>query len=355
MPRHDHRRFQGFTLVEVLTVITIIGLLIALLLPAVNSAREAARVAQCKNNLKQIGLAGQQHLSKQGYFPTSGWGYQWTGDPDMGFGLKQPGGWMYSLLPYLELEPLYEMGAGLPTVEKRKALAKQREVVVSTFYCPTRRRAIALPFREGALNADNPAVLAKTDYAANGGTLLLVGNATTDPNCPNTFPNCQWSRCPPNVGSPCNWDDALKYLLDWRTNKFDGISGELTEVHAEHVKDGMGCTIFAGEKYLMPDHYQSGASCVDNNSPYQGNDWDLNRWVTTLDGNGKVTNADARRPMQDTPGFEDCSNRFGSSHAVRFNVVMCDGSVRSISYQVDLQIYSWLGNRRDQRAVPDVY
>ena len=103
------RNAAAFTLVELLVVIAIIGILVALLLPAVQSAREAARRTECRNHLKQLALGCLLHEEANGFFPSGGWRYDWAGEPDRGFGEKQPGAWTYSVMPYLELNTLHAL------------------------------------------------------------------------------------------------------------------------------------------------------------------------------------------------------------------------------------------------------
>ena len=132
MRKPDARISEGFTLVELLVVITIIGILIALLLPAVQAAREAARMTQCRNQLKQLALGCLNHESTYKRLPTNGWGYGWSGDADLGTDRHQPGGWIFNVLPYIEQQALHEMGAGLPQAQKYAAHLQRNATPLAT-------------------------------------------------------------------------------------------------------------------------------------------------------------------------------------------------------------------------------
>jgi len=178
--RNLRRKHPAFTLVELLVAIAIIGILVAMLLPAVNAAREAARRTQCINHLKQIGLAFLNHDSTHGHFPTGGWSYAWAGDPDRGFGEEQTGSWPYNLLPYIEQQALHDMGSdGQPdviTAGQKRGAALATTMPLAVFHCPSRRSAKNYPGywklespTSGPRNATNTQLIAKTDYAACAG------------------------------------------------------------------------------------------------------------------------------------------------------------------------------------------
>ena len=166
-----------------MVVIAIIGILIALLLPAIQAAREAARRMQCKNNLKQIGTAVSSHVSEQGYFPAGGWGWQWSGDPDRGYGPRQPGGWLYNILPFTELKPVHDYGKN----GSQAGRTQTAQTPVVFFCCPSRRVAILYPYGGSSpisnitLKNDGSDVVAKADYAANGGDNFAAGNYVSGP------------------------------------------------------------------------------------------------------------------------------------------------------------------------------
>lgn len=337
----------GFTLVELLVVIAIIGILVGLLLPAVQSAREAARQTQCKNNLKNVALAALNHESALGYFPASGWGFKWTGDPDKGYGASQPGGWAYDLLGYAEGTNLRDIGKGLSGTNsgpKYEALGVAKSIVFPLLYCPSRRPAVGYPAKETSYNGALPALIAKTDYAINGGTQAEILGTGPAIDCLNTYPDC-------------SWDNAAETAL---AENFDGISTYRSEVKISQITDGTTNTIMVAEKYMNPNQYDTGSGCADNNSIFQGNDWDTNRWIVGIaDGARRGgpaiddTKRTQRMPRQDTPGFENCTRRLGSVHSAGFYTSLCDGSVRLITYDVDEWVYYSYGSRNDGRIASE--
>ena len=188
---------RGFTLVELLVVIAIIGILVALLLPAVQSAREAARRTECKNKLKQIGVAALLHVDSAKYFPSGGWAKEWTGDPNRGFGKKQPGSWQYNILPFMEEQATHDIGRGLSGTQLKTALARMIATPQPAFGCPSRRQAIAYPHNWVSTfncNLSLAPEVAKSDYAANTGDSQLHAG---DPpiNIPSTYQQGRWQFC----------------------------------------------------------------------------------------------------------------------------------------------------------------
>jgi prepilin-type N-terminal cleavage/methylation domain-containing protein len=329
--RRSVARNRGFTLVELLVVIAIIGILIGLLLPAVQAAREAARRTQCVNNLKQLGLAAHNHHDAQKHLPTGGWSWLWVGDPDRGFGSTQPGGWGFTLLPYIEQNPLFQITAGLDAAAKRNAQAQRLGTSLAGYYCPSRRPALAYPWMVGAFNnASKPrtgALLARTDYAANAGNLGIYETEN-----------------PSNLKS---YDAELANgLVTAAQAKFTGVIYKYSETGFQQVKDGTSNTYLIGERNLNPDGYETGRNSDDDQGCYIGNDRDVNRWTWQNPNNLQQ----GYQPVRDTPGAEFVAN-FGSAHTNTWNVAMCDGSVRNISYTIDLTNHSRFGGRDDGQPV----
>jgi prepilin-type N-terminal cleavage/methylation domain-containing protein/prepilin-type processing-associated H-X9-DG protein len=327
---------RGFTLVELLVVIAIIGILIALLLPAIQSAREMARRATCTNHLKQLSLACVLHENTNRFYPSSGWGWGWVGDPDRGFGITQPGSWTYNVLPYLELKQLRDLGKGQSDAEKRIALNKLLRIPLEVMHCPTRRAAklYGAPYFSTwvAINAaDNPAgdlFNAKTDYAGNCGDREGL-----------------WNTFPMSIA------EAVSFK-SWRNPAtMDGVLFQRSEIKIKHVIDGTSHTLMIGEKYMNPDWYHSGMDDGDNENLYAGYDIDSLR-TANID---PVYQDDSILYMRDRRGLW-ADYGFGSAHSSGSNFAFCDGSIRSISYGIDHRYYRCLGGRADRRAVPaDAY
>jgi prepilin-type N-terminal cleavage/methylation domain-containing protein/prepilin-type processing-associated H-X9-DG protein len=331
------RSLHGFTLVELLVVITIIGILIALLLPAVQAAREAARRIQCSNNLKQLGLAMHNHHQAHGFFAGGGWGWNWVGDPDRGTGKGQPGGWGYTLLPYLEQDALYQLGRdGKPDEQTVSQLAGGTQLVetpLAMYQCPSRRRAVAFAYEWNstgkfqAYGANATAKVARMDYAACAG----------DQYQPWVIPGP--STLAEGINPSYAWPDMAG--TSSTTAPATGIAYLRSEICVADIRDGTSNTYMIGEKYLNPDSYYNGKDPADNESMYGGYNNDNHRVAHYSPANNT-----AWYPMRDQAGLMN-EHTFGSAHAGAMNMTFCDGSVRTISYSIDRETHRRLGNRRD--------
>lgn len=318
-------RRLGFTLVELLVVIAIIGVLVALLLPAVQAAREAARRMQCHNHLKQMALAALIHEERQGYLPTGGWGWMWTGDPDRGLGANQPAGWNYSLLPYIEQQAVYELGAdGDPatiTTKQRDGALVRDQTPIAVFACPSRRANKIYPRPKGmtytnGLRVDKAGIL---DYAANAGDTQPL-----------------WQSGPGSI------NDVVNNTFNFGTTQNNtGISYARSEITIGNIVDGTTNTYMLGERSLMPEDYASGNNTADDFGMYEGCAHDTYRWCYP-DTNYV--------PSQDRPGVNRYS-AFGGPHAGGCGFALCDGSVRSINFSIDPITHGRLGNRKDGQVV----
>src|SRR3954471_14402881 len=204
----------GFTLVELLVVIAIIGILVAFLLPAVQAAREASRRSQCQNNLKQIGVAVQNHHDARRAFPMGRNGID-----------QKAVSWAFFLLPYLEETAIYNSWDPNVRVDDDKNSSAMR-TPIETYACPSRRRAAA--DRNFDNNNKPPVVLGAgtlADYSANAGIQLMTG-MTSQEGSGGVFGG--YSRI---VAGPI----------------FSG-----SHISARQVEDGLSKTIAIGERHLPP-------------------------------------------------------------------------------------------------------
>lgn len=290
---------EAFTLIEVLVVIAIIGLLIALILPAVQSAREASRRTQCKNNLKQIGLAFQLHDEQWKILPTAGgdWGTPPTyisGQPATG--ARQRAGWGFQILPYIEGQAVWNGGAA--TTDN----ARQRVAVgalFAVFFCPSRRSPTTYTYCDLYISqaADDYVTHALCDYASN------------------------------NLG---DGDGAI------RSSNFGPPLG------IKDITDGTSTTLLVAEKRL--NRFWTGqATRSDDNEGYTGGcDWDSMRSANLAPG------SDTNQQTSEQ-GFSE----FGSAHRSGFHMLLADGSVHHAAYSIDQSVLRRLGTRADGEALSD--
>jgi prepilin-type N-terminal cleavage/methylation domain-containing protein len=310
------RTRSAFSLVELLTVIAIIALLVALLLPAVQAARESSRRVTCSNNLKQLALGCLQYDASQGHFPSGGWGFQWTGDPDAGLGQTQPGGWSYQILPFIERNDLFDMGTdgvaprtepnfnAAATATQNQAARDRGGVGVALFTCPTRRGVGGQPCpNRASLNMAPISVSGGIDYAGSAGNASPVATFSGANAGSNGFP-----------------------LLAELTTGATGVIFPCSRVSAAHISDGLSVTFLLGEYNRHPDDYGTALPSI-------------------YGGGSLVVSLSAL--AQDTPGL-GTTGGFGAAHAVSCFFAFCDGAVRPVRYDIPVQLRNQLANRKDR-------
>jgi prepilin-type N-terminal cleavage/methylation domain-containing protein len=316
MPR---RRAVGFTLVELLVVVAIIGVLVGLLLPAIQAAREAARRSQCANNLKQLALACLEHEQQLGFYPSGGWGNHWVGDSSQGFGKRQPGSWLFNILPFIEQANLRAIGSSMTGAAREAAIAQQNQIVIPMINCPTRRPPITRFTVVDPYNSAPLALIVRCDYAANAGD---SGNALM----PGVYG-------PTPVQVPTyNWEAAMRGLT--------GVTFVRSELGPETIVDGLSHTLLVGEKNVEPQRYDDGQALNDNQGAYTGFNWD----------NQRVARA-SQPPAPDTIGSGDrYYPSFGSAHPELWQAAFCDGHVAVLSYSLGGALAGQHANRDDGDA-----
>lgn len=347
-------------MVEALVVLSIIVVLIALILPAVQQARETARRSSCQNNLRELALGFNQHVSQHGFYPTGGWGASWSADSSRGYTRRQPGGWYYNVLAFIDEDNI-------------RLSTSAVNIAVRTCICPTRRRVPAAANTDYAANAGSvvqswppsgapynnqslygpgfnigggPSSEAVGDHLPNlsalrGPAAPWNGTPCPPPGWPPTDPSIPWppplivppggAAPPPNPPLPLIADLCWP---DWSTGAnpavplCNGISFLRSQITPGHITDGTSNTILLGEKSAPQ------GTTVDG-SAYVGHSSTTLRWT-------------ASPPVPDMASNGNC---FGGPHPEGTNFVFCDGSVRSLRFTIDASTFSRLGSRNDNMPV----
>ncbi len=351
-PHTARRRDNGFTLVELLVVIAIIGVLVALLLPAIQAARESARRNSCKNNLKQLALGWMNHESVMRHFPGGGWGYDWVGDADRGFGKGQPGGWMYNILPFVEQQALHDLASdGLPDVHTQPQLDGAFQVILQPLdiiTCPSRRSGELHTYGvwSGFQIAKNVSL---TLDGANAGN-IVVGRGDYAANCGDqeinevSGPNSLLDAITPQPG-------RITYISKSQNDKYTGVAFDRSEIAIRQISDGTTKTYMIGERFLNVTNYTNGRDLGDSETWCTGFNNDNYRTAFVPPRADDLGTGNPDYDLKSNAQMMTDARPFGSAHANSWHAAMCDGSVHGMSYDINQIVHQNLANRDDGQFV----
>lgn len=358
---------SGFTLIELLVVIAIIGVLIALLLPAVQAAREAARRSQCTNNLKQIGLALHNYHQTHNTFPAGGlltsssngsvWGAEW-------------GSWstQTALLPFLELQTIYSaLNVNVRTIGDGGSERKNSSIVttrINVFLCPSSTKVSPGDTWYGRPQPGN-------NYFASVGSSLLYGEWGT-----KNLPNGVFSGTGPPFGLSDILDGSSQTIAfgEWRMGDFN--SNKLSIPQDVIVTYSAPANVTVGRPWdspymLLPQGNYNNAfirwatqNCAGgaiasigsgtNNRSWIGERWDMSLFGRTLGNtclppNPRIPNCELRADQGDFdgPGLYGLS----SYHPGGANTLFADGSVHFLKANTNMLVMWQLGSRAQGEVV----
>jgi len=348
------RRLRGFTLIELLVVIAIIAVLIALLLPAVQQAREAARRTQCRNNLKQFGIALHSYHDTYNHFPP-GW-VQYTQAGSAANGTSH-WAWGTYLLPFVDQAPLYNLlQVGNSSLGMRQALAIGGTTIPN-----------ALAGMQAAQNAfrcpsdTGPQTNSQMGFATNG-------TPTTAPFVAlSNYVGVHHAPVATNLIFVTN-AQPLGTSINKNANGFNGILGQNSSIGTRDITDGTSNTFAIGERaWLVPrsggTFSASAATVFGILSPNQTNSFTVGPVYALGIGCSPIngTNTAANSPVGTPP---QCQARtgFSSVHTGGAQFLLCDGSVRFVTQNINFAtntnitaqgVYQRLMARNDGRPMTD--
>ncbi len=401
------QRRSGFSLVELLIAISIVVALTAIVLPAIQSVRESARLTSCRSNIAQLSKGLLQHETFYGYFPSGGWSPQWLGMTERPGDSSQPGGWAFGVLPYIEELHVRNMVANVPAAGMNAAYERLVTTPLPMFACPSRRGSRSLPLSSTTFQGGTVTLTKATrsDFAMNGGSggsralgfeglcpRLSAYSAAATAAAKTSAKSKKVTICHAPPGNPTKGNSLSVAVssLNGHMNHSGDVLGACDS--CDKPVDGIlssPASIAEGDSWRkmsladkltnlgdmgIPDVVQDGlagrmtrlqpASVYDGLSntyligekyvaadTYSSGD-DQGDQVPLMAGySSNASRWGVVQPARDMRGVSN-PRAFGSGHHGGWNVAYADGMVRTVSFDIDLTLHAQLSSRNDGKGMP---